>query len=294
MAERRMFAKSIIDSDAFLDMSPMARLLYYDLSMRADDDGFIGSPKKIMRIVGATEEDLSELVRYDLVYWFNTGIVVIRHWLINNRLRRDTYNETIYTEEKAKLTLERNGLYHIRNEYVTDLSRTRHEPVTNPLRTRYEPVTQLSIVKYSTGKFSTDKLSVVKEEKESKKKEAVEIESETEERKVASAEAPTLSPPQAQKKFVKPRIEQIKAYCDERRNDVDAQRFYDFYEAKGWMVGKNHMKDWKAAVRTWELRDNESSSTAPKIDRLSGKPIDPQYLNDKWEVATLEASDGKH
>ena len=57
------------------------------------------------------------------------------------------------------------------------------------------------------------------------------------------------------KKFIKPTIEEIRAYCSERRNNVDAESFYDFYESKGWFVGKNPMKDWKAAVRTWEKND---------------------------------------
>ena len=62
MAERRMFAKTIIDSDAFIDMPISARLLYYDLSMRADDDGFINSPKKIVRMIGASDEDIKLLI----------------------------------------------------------------------------------------------------------------------------------------------------------------------------------------------------------------------------------------
>ena len=62
MAERRMFAKTIIDSDAFIDMPVTARLLYYDLGMRADDDGFVNSPKKIMRMVGASQDDLAILI----------------------------------------------------------------------------------------------------------------------------------------------------------------------------------------------------------------------------------------
>ena len=58
-------------------------------------------------------------------------------------------------------------------------------------------------------------------------------------------------------KFIKPTAEEIQKYCQERNNDVDYQKFYDFYEAKGWMVGKNKMKDWKASVRTWERNSKE-------------------------------------
>ena len=91
MAERRMFAKTIIDSDAFLDMPMSARLLYYDLGMRADDDGFINSPKKIMRMIGASNDDVNILIARKFVIPFDSGVVVIKHWRINNYLRNDRY-----------------------------------------------------------------------------------------------------------------------------------------------------------------------------------------------------------
>ena len=89
MAERRMFAKTIIDSDAFLDMPMSARLLYYDLAMRADDDGFINSPKKIMRFVGASMDDLNILAIRKFIIPFDNGVVVIKHWRIHNYIRKD-------------------------------------------------------------------------------------------------------------------------------------------------------------------------------------------------------------
>ena len=120
MAEKRMFSSNVIDSDAFLDMSPTARLLYYDMGMRADDDGFIDSPKKIMRIIGASDSDLKELIDNGFILRFESGVIAIRHWYVNNRVRRDTYHETIYTEEKSRLLLEKNNVYQLRNDYVTD------------------------------------------------------------------------------------------------------------------------------------------------------------------------------
>ena len=101
MAERRMFAKTIIDSDAFIDMPVTARLLYYDLGMRADDDGFVNSPKKIMRMIGASDGDMQTLLDKKFVILFESGVVVIKHWCIHNYIRKDTYNETTYKEEKA-------------------------------------------------------------------------------------------------------------------------------------------------------------------------------------------------
>lgn len=113
MAERRMFAKTIIDSDAFLDMSVTARLLYYDLGMRADDDGFVNSPKKIMRMIGASEDDLRMLSARKFIIPFDNGVVVIKHWRMNNYLRKDRYNETNYSELKEMLETDENGAYRL-------------------------------------------------------------------------------------------------------------------------------------------------------------------------------------
>lgn len=127
MAERRMFAKSIIDSDAFIDMGCTARLLYFDLAMRADDDGFINSPKKIMRMTGASQDDLSLLIAKKFIIPFDNGVVVIKHWRIHNYIRKDTYRETNYKEEKALLETDENGAYRL--------------PVTSPSRLCNESVT---------------------------------------------------------------------------------------------------------------------------------------------------------
>ena len=107
MAERRMFAKSIIDSDSFVDMPTSSRLLYYDLSMRADDDGFVNSPKKIIKMTGASDDDLKLLIAKKFLIPFESGVVVIKHWKIHNYIQKDRYKETLHLEEKALLgTLE--------------------------------------------------------------------------------------------------------------------------------------------------------------------------------------------
>ena len=113
MAERRMFAKTIVDSDAFLEMPVSARLLYYDLGMRADDDGFVNSPKKIMRMVGASPDDLNILALRKFIIPFDNGVVVIKHWKIHNYIRKDTYNETPYKELKDLLELDENNAYRL-------------------------------------------------------------------------------------------------------------------------------------------------------------------------------------
>jgi len=118
MAERRMFAKTIVTSDAFLDMPMSARCLYFTLGMFADDDGFVNSPKSIMRQVGATQDDMQILIAKKFVLLFDSGVIVIKHWRINNYLRSDRYKETTYIEEKAELTVEDNGAYTKNNDGI--------------------------------------------------------------------------------------------------------------------------------------------------------------------------------
>lgn len=111
MAERRMFAKTIIDSDAFLDMPLSTQALYFHLSMRADDDGFINNPKKIQRMVGASEDDLRLLIAKNFLIPFESGVVVIKHWKIHNYIQKDRYNPTVYEEEKSLLREKPNKAY---------------------------------------------------------------------------------------------------------------------------------------------------------------------------------------
>ena len=111
MAERRMFAKTIIDSDAFLDMPLSSQALYFHLSMRADDDGFINNPKKVQRMIGCSDDDLKLLVAKRFIIPFESGIVVIKHWKIHNYIQKDRYKETMYKEEKALLSVKENNAY---------------------------------------------------------------------------------------------------------------------------------------------------------------------------------------
>ena len=213
MAERRMFAKTIIDSDAFLDMPLSAQALYFHLSMRADDDGFINNPKKIQRMVGASDDDCKLLLMKRFIIAFESGVVVIKHWKIHNYIQKDRYKPTVYQEEKSLLIEKDNKVY-------TDCIQG-----VPTLQTQY--------------------------------RDSKEIESESDESDVPQAESRT-------KRFTPPTVEEVKAYCAERKNSVDAQRFVDYYTSNGWLVGKNKMKDWRAAVRTWE-RNNTSSSKASGI-----------------------------
>lgn len=111
MAQKRMFAKTIIDSDAFLDMSLSTQALYFHLNMRADDDGFVNNPKKIQRMIGAGDDELKMLIAKKFIIPFESGVCVIKHWRIHNYIQNDRYKETMYLEEKSHLILKENKAY---------------------------------------------------------------------------------------------------------------------------------------------------------------------------------------
>lgn len=111
MAERRMFAKSVIDSDLFLEMPATTQMLYFHLAMRADDDGFINKPRAIMNMLGVKDDDMKLLITKKFVISFDSGVMVIKHWRIHNYLQKDRYTETKYKFEKASLYLDENKAY---------------------------------------------------------------------------------------------------------------------------------------------------------------------------------------
>lgn len=111
MAERRMFTKQIIDSDAFLDMPLSAQALYFHLNMRADDDGFVNSPRRIQREIGVSEDDFRILLTKRFILAFDNGVIVIKHWRMHNYLRKDRYHPTQYQEQFNTLYIRENGAY---------------------------------------------------------------------------------------------------------------------------------------------------------------------------------------
>lgn len=111
MAQRRMFSKKIVETDFFMEMSPTAKLLYFYLNMSADDDGFVGNPKTIKLISGATDDDLKILIAKQFIIPFDSGVIVIKDWKIHNYIQKDRYNQTQYLEEKKQLLVEENGTY---------------------------------------------------------------------------------------------------------------------------------------------------------------------------------------
>ena len=265
MAERRMFAKTIIDSDAFLDMPVTARLLYYDLGMRADDDGFINSPKKIMRITGASSDDMNILIMRKFIIPFDSGVVVIKHWRIHNYIRKDTYVETKYKDEKEQLMLDENNAYTAKKMQLLQL---RDEYVD-------EPSTQVRLGKDSIGKDSIGKDSIEKNIGDA-------TAPHTQEETVIQEKNSETAARKKREQFIKPTVEEIEKFAHEYNlTKLDPQYFYDYYESNGWMVGKNHMKDWKATAKNWNRRQFSTSRQRGNVIKM------PDYMREQVDAKTF-------
>ena len=111
MANKRMFTMKIVDSDAFLEMPLSTQCLYFHLNMRADDDGFIGNPKRICKLIGCNDDDLKLLIAKRFVLVFDNGVIVIKHWRMHNTIQKDRYTPTTYSDELKQLGIKDNKSY---------------------------------------------------------------------------------------------------------------------------------------------------------------------------------------
>lgn len=132
MANRRMFSKDVVESDDFYELSKEAQLLYFHLSMYADDDGFLKAKKKVSACLAIGDDAYKELILSGFVLDFGNGVTCIRHWNISNQLKKDRYKETIFYDEMA-MTVLSNGVYYIRKDEPSEpepISESEPEPIS--------------------------------------------------------------------------------------------------------------------------------------------------------------------
>ena len=139
MAQRRMFSQKVTETDKFLDMALTAQTLYFHLGMNADDDGFVGNPKSIKRMIGASDDDLKALVKKDYIIVFDDGVIAIKDWLVSNYVKKDRYTTTIYSDDRKLLAIDRNKRYQIASQMDprciqsgTDMEPERNHSGSNP------------------------------------------------------------------------------------------------------------------------------------------------------------------
>ncbi len=237
MANKRMFSLNVVDADRFLEMPVSAQALYFHLGMHGDDDGFVSSPQKITRSVGCNADDLRLLAVKNFIIPFDSGVVVITDWKRNNTLRNDRYIATDYKLEKALLTEDKSGKYILGSALDTN---------GIPNGTILEP--QHNITEHNITEHNITELNLTEQNKERAGK------------------------PPSRNRFFPPSVDDVRSYCQEKGYNIDPERFVYFYESNGWKVGKNQMKSWQAAVRTWAKRDQPSATAIVKEDFPDGCP----------------------
>lgn len=244
MAERRMFAKTIIDSDAFQDMPLSTQALYFHLSMRADDDGFINNPKKIQRMVGCGDDDLKLLMAKRFILVFESGVIVIKHWKIHNYIRNDRYKPTLYQDEKALLADKDNKAY----TFAEELSK--HDEklgIPDDNQAVYQMDTQVRLGKDRLGKDSKE----IKDVTPSKKSKAKPIR-----HKYGEYKNVLLSDEQMEKlktefpNDYQERIERLSEYCESS--------------------GKTY-KNYLATIRSWARKEKSESKNASSGHKRTGR-----------------------
>ncbi|MDB7616286.1 replisome organizer [Enterococcus faecium] len=244
MAERRMFAKTIIDSDAFLDMPLSTQALYFHLSMRADDDGFINNPKKIQRMVGCGDDDLKLLMAKRFILVFESGVIVIKHWKIHNYIRNDRYKPTLYQDEKALLADKDNKAY----TFAEELSK--HDEklgIPDDNQAVYQMDTQVRLGKDRLGKDSKE----IKDVTPSKKSKAKPIR-----HKYGEYKNVLLSDEQMEKlktefpNDYQERIERLSEYCESS--------------------GKTY-KNYLATIRSWARKEKSEPKNASSGYKRTGR-----------------------
>lgn len=210
-----MFSLQVIDTDRFMDLPTSSQALYFHLGMHGDDDGFVASPRKIVRSVGCKDDDLKLLAAKGFVILFDSGVLVITDWQLNNTLRNDRYRQTLYSDEKALLALDNEKRY------------TLCQPGWNQIASSLE--TEQNITEPNSAEGNGTKTFIDRE-------------------KVSSC-------------FVPPTLEAVRMFCNDNGYSFSPDKFFDYYAAKGWRLGKEEMVDWTAVARGWERKEREKCGT---------------------------------
>lgn len=246
MAERRMFSNAIVDNDMFLDMPITTQLLYFHLGMHTDDEGFVSSPRKIQRSVGCSNDDMKVLISKGFIIPFESGVIVVTHWHIHNSLRKDRAKETIYKDERERLTITDNGAYCLTdNELSTGCPTLDNQMTTN-----------------CPHKLREDKIS---EDKESEGKGTQSPDGEE-------------MPPKTQKpafhlygeyKHIRLTNEQYSKLIEEYGEKMTAE-YIKRCDEYCQQYGKSY-KDYNLTLRNWIRKDSEKNGQAKQHDEFAGK-----------------------
>jgi len=237
--EKRMFSKQIIMSDAFLNLPATAQMLYIYLAIDADDDGFNDHAQRIMRMIGAHQDDLEALLGRKFILLFDDGVIVIKHWRMHNYLRSDRYQETPYLEHKEQIYCDDVGNYHWKIAEETPQKGLVYQRYTSGIPDGVPNVRECKVNKSNLKKDLT--------------------------REAPGREAPGQS-------FEAPSLETVEKYIKEKALNVDAKVWYTYHHSNGWQHKGKCLNDWKYNLKIWH--NNEIKNNAKQIPKMDYKEED--------------------
>ena len=261
MAERRMFARSIVQKDRFLDMPLSAQALFFHLGLEADDDGFLDNTYRVIRSINASAEDLRALIDNGFVLDVGDGIFVLTHWRICNAIRSDRYKPTIHTRKRALVSLS-DGNEYVLSDYPTTIG----IPTVDTL--------------------TTDGMH--RRGKNRGNEDSVNLSCATEHR--INEPFHCAKAKKAKSAFIPPTLQDVEKYCEERGNDVDPKRFFDYYAVAEWKdKDGNPVKNWKQKmISVWE-----NAKKSPKAPTTAGEkePVrsQPAVIDEDIRLMTMRA-----
>ena len=257
MANKRMFSMEVVDTDRFLDLPASTQLLYFHLGMRADDDGFVSSPRKIARTVNCSIDDLNILVLKGFIIPFETGVCVIVDWKLNNDFKRDRFHPTVYQVEFQKLGIENRRYFLFGSDRIHN---------GNMMETRCIQDGDRTDTESSLIQSNLIQSSLVQSSRSSPARDGNQV---TAGRKPSDDEPPAEDERRLQQPFPAPVLDSVKEYAREQgASDEEARKFFDYNAARGWQVSGKPVADWNALFRSWMSRAQPATKSGKTEQEL--------------------------
>jgi len=227
MKNRRMFSNAIVNSDVFLDLPLSTQALYFHLVMDADDEGFVGNPKRLQRVIGATDKDMQNLIDKRYILTFQSGIIVIKHWYIHNYIPKERFSNTTYTEEKSTLKLDDKNAYTEISKCNTGChtkcnTECNTDVMQNDNQVSYECTTQIKLNEIKLNKNKRENAYTRTHED-------------------FTCTIPTL--------------QEVKDFFILKSISIDPERFYNYYSSLGWKKGNTPIENWQLLALEWNRKD---------------------------------------
>lgn len=257
MAERRMYAASIVESDAFYDLSMEEQALYFHLGMSADDDGVVDNARSVTRSCGLKTEVLESLCNKRFLLKLRNGLYVIKHWKINNYVQKDRYKQTAYTDEFSDIELKENGSY------------TEVNNVSNHHVSKEDTSVDTDSVSKDTDTLDTQETDSMYPHTVSKEDTSVDTQVRLGKDRLGKVRGESVARAHVREAFVPPTVEEVETYCKAEGLNINPKRFVSYYRARQWTLPGGYVIDsseaWKAAAISWNEngRDGPGSKGSP-------------------------------